>query len=83
MDGRQIVLVLTAKFSVLNTEIFRLESKSPPPPPESFKGPPPDPLPPMKSINYLYRRYYYFKSILYYMLYDNIILKLIRKYNIL
>ena len=32
MDGRQIVLVLTAKFSVLNTEIFRLESKSPPPP---------------------------------------------------
>ena len=59
MDGRQIVLVLTAKFSVLNTEIFRLESKSPPPPPESFKGPP-DPLPPMKSINYLYRRYYYY-----------------------
>ena len=59
MDGRQIVLVLTAKFSVLNTEIFRLESKSPPPP-ESFKGPPPDPLPPMKPINYLYRRYYYY-----------------------
>ena len=77
MDGRQIVLVLTAKFSVLNTEIFRLESKSPPP--RSHLRAPPDPLPPMKSINYLYRRYYYFKSILYYMLYDNIILKLIRK----
>ena len=44
MDGRQIVLVLTAKFSVLNTEIFRLESKSPPPP-ESFKGPPGPPSP--------------------------------------
>ncbi len=26
MDGRQIVLVLTAEFSVLNTEIFRLEA---------------------------------------------------------
>ncbi len=28
MDGRQIVLVLTAKFSVLNTEIFQLEALS-------------------------------------------------------
>ena len=26
MEGRQIVLVLTAEFSVLNTEIFRLEA---------------------------------------------------------
>ena len=58
MDGRQIVLVLTAKFSVLNTEIFRLASKSPPPR-SHLRAPPPDPLPPMKSINYLYRRYYY------------------------
>ena len=26
MEGRQIVLVLTAEFSVLNTEIFQLEA---------------------------------------------------------
>ena len=113
MDGRQIVLVLTAEFSVLNTEIFQLEALSRFTVFTQLQSRMSSCLSSTLSLSKIlflptYVRYlftliylnvvwslknlffttdiitiYYFNSILYYMLYDNIILKLIRKYNIL
>jgi hypothetical protein len=113
MDGRQIVLVLTAEFSVLNTEIFQLEALSRFTVFTQLQSRMSSCLSSTLSLSkilflptyviYLFTliylnvvwslknlffttdiiTIYYFNSILYYMLYDNIILKLIRKYNIL
>jgi hypothetical protein len=113
MDGRQIVLVLTAEFSVLNTEFFQQEAlsrftvftqlQSRMSSCLSSTSSPSKILFLPTYVIYLFTliylnvvwslknlfftadiiTIYYFNSILYYMLYDNIILKLIRKYNIL
>jgi len=113
MDGRQIVLVLTAEFSVLNTEIFQQEALSRFTVFTQLQSRMSSCLSSTLSLSkilflptyviYLFTliylnvvwslknlffttdiiTIYYFNSILYYMLYDNIILKLIRKYNIL
>jgi len=112
MEGRQIVLVLTAEFSVLNTEIFRLEALKRFTVFTQLQSRMSSCLSSTSSLSkilflptyviYLFTliylnvvwslknlffttdiiTIYYFNSILYYMLYDNIILKLIRKYNI-
>ena len=114
MEGRQIVLVLTAEFSVLNTEFFQQEALSRFTVFTQLQSRMSSCLSSTLSLSnilflptyyviYLFTliylnvvwslknlfftadiiTIYYFNSILYYMLYDNIILKLIRKYNIL
>ena len=110
---RQIVLVLTAEFSVLNTEFFQQEALSRFTVFTQLQSRMSSCLSSTLSLSkilflptyviYLFTliylnvvwslknlffttdiiTIYYFNSILYYMLYDNIILKLIRKYNIL